>query len=287
MHREPVRPAHSGCSLPPALTKCMQHSVSRGRKPNTKSTNFQVLKRSIPRMATFRPSDSILTLAPQGAFSKDKIKTGVALETRPSTAPTIWPNSSRNLLAFTWCGRWVQPWPRGTDVSCYIFFLHNYYKFNYLCSVHWLFLPSRRNLGSAVLGSNNEQKGPLAVLGERQSRFKFYGADNWVRLLSASENLHDCTKTHTRAKTGKHTHARITQRIADFFGAMRCIVSSWIKQLRDRGIKCVSITAQIFHLAPVVMTLYGNIMGKYQIRLFHLEGCCAMRTALEINWAAR
>lgn len=34
---------------------------------------------------------------------------------------------------------------------------------------------------------------------------------------------------------------------------------------------------------PVIMTLYSSITGKYQIRLFHLEDCCALRTALEIN----
>lgn len=139
-------------------------------------------------------------------------------------------------------------------------------------------------------GTNAKQKRPLAVLGERQSRLKFYNADNWVQLLRASEKHRGCTKTHTRAQTEK-THTNTSHAVKRWFlwsrECPRCNGSSQIKQLRDRGIKCVSITGQIFHLPPVITTLYGSITGKYQIRLFHLEDCCALRTALEINWAAR
>lgn len=103
----------------------------------------------------------------------------------------------------------------------------------------------------------------------------------------ASENLHDCTKTYTRAQTENHKqqYKQITWQNADFFGALNtldALAALKLSSSETEESNAFPLWGK-YSIYPVITTLYCSIMGKYQIRLFHLEDCCALQTALEIN----
>lgn len=89
---------------------------------------------------------------------------------------------------------------------------------------------------------------------------------------------------HTQGHRKRNIYKHIISN-ADFFGAVNALDALAALKLSSSETEesnAFPLRGK-YSIYPIITTLYGSIMGKYQIRLFHLEDCCALRTALEIN----